>query len=623
MAKLTFVLEDGQEVVVPLKEHITIGRGEDNDIVVDDERISSHHAEIVQNADGSLQVFDLKSTAGTFVNGESQLSCTLLHGDTIAFGPLVGILDLEDAANAKEETASAPLPVEAETAPPSPPPAPPAATSIPETPTAPAEPLPPDTAHLEAITRQEEALAKLEAQKSRLKAEIAASEKELHEWQQRAEKERALHLALLETSSAPSASSPPPDTAHQEAIARQEEAIAKLEAEKSRLKTEVATAEKELRDWQQRAEKERALHFARVESLRAEEEKLAPTQAAVQQAESAHREWLETISALAIQHDDKTAALERLNAQHYEKSTEVQRLTATAAEARQEIQDLVAQKDAAAAHLNQVRDECEQDEALLNSLRQQIIEHEKRIAEEEAKHSTLNSSTTALGAKHQRDEAAVKDLESLLMTLEQKGAAAEGALQRMQADLAAREKDLAARTAELAACDKNIASRSAELAAETKRIAEAKALRAELEQQSQELIGTKQQLADARQRLAAVEQRYRDAQAGGTQNNSQMAAPRRQAAPEEAPKPSGTPEQAPNAQHGEVTAQIEAARRELAELESKIASLRDAHSLPDSEATQDDSAFPPPVIVQVETIKLAPIQIKSERTRGPGTKKTK
>ena len=118
MAKLTFVLEDGQEVVVPIKEHITIGRGEDNDIVVDDERISLHHAEIVQNADGSLQLFDLKSTAGTFVNGQSQLSCTLLHDDTIAFGPLVGTLDLEEPA-APPPAAAPPAP--AATAAPPPP----------------------------------------------------------------------------------------------------------------------------------------------------------------------------------------------------------------------------------------------------------------------------------------------------------------------------------------------------------------------------------------------------------------------------------------------------------------------------------------------------------------------
>ena len=535
MAKLTFVLEDGQEVVVPLKEHITIGRDEGNDIVVDDERISSHHAEIVQNADGSLQVFDLKSTAGTFVNGESQISCTLLHGDTIAFGPLVGTLDLEDAASAPEP--AAPPPIKGETVAPAP--------------------------AVETL--------------------------------------RPVAAAV-------------PDSALLEAVA-------KLEAEKSRLKVEVENAEKELRDWQQRAEKECALHFARVESMRAEEEKLAPTKAAVQQAEAAHREWLETISSLTSQHTDKTAALERLNAQHYEKSTELQRLAATATETRRQIEDLITQKEEATAHLQQIRDECEQDEALLNSLRQQIIEHEKRIVEEEAKHASLNSASAALSAKHQRDEAAVRDLESLLMTLEQKGAAAEGSLQRLQADLSAREKDLAARTAELAACEKSIAARNAEFAAETKRIAEARAQRAELEQHSQELIATKQQLVDARQRLAAVEQRYRDAQSNGAQGGSQIAPSRRQGAQEDAPKASSTPQPAPNAQQVEVTGQIEAARRELAELEARIASLRDLQPAPGAESPQMTAGVPQPVVVQVETIKLAPIPIKSERTRGPGTKK--
>jgi hypothetical protein len=613
MAKLTFVLEDGQEVVVPLKEHITIGRDEDNDIVVDDERISSHHAEIVQNADGSLQVFDLRSTAGTFVNGESQLSCTLLHGDTIAFGPLVGTLDLEDAASALDEEPQPPVSAEVEA------PLPTAAASVSK---APAAPPPPDNSHLEALARQEEALAKLEAEKSRLKAEIATAENDLRDWQQRAEKERALHSARLESEAAVLPASPsPPDTAHLETVARQEEALAKLEAEKSRLKVEVENAEKELRDWQQRAEKERALHFARVESLRAEEEKLEPTKAAVQQAESAHREWLETISSLASQHDDKTAALERLNAQHYEKSTELQRLTTAANETRQEIENLATQKEEAAAHLKQIRDECEQDESLLNSLRQQIIEHEKRIVEEEARHASLNASSAALSAKHQRDEAAVKDLESLLMTLEQKAAAAEGSLQRLQADLAVRDKDLAARTAELAACEKNIAARSADLAAENKRIVEARAQRAELEQHSQELLATKQQLVDARQRLAAVELRYRDAQSNGAQGGSQIAPPRRQGPQEDAPKAATTPQPAPNAQHVEVTGQIETARRELADLEARIASLREVQAAAGGEISQNPAGFPPPLVVQVETIKLAPIPIKSERTRGPGTKK--
>ena len=527
MAKLTFVLEDGQEVVVPLKEHIIIGRAEDNDIVVDDERISLHHAEIVRNADGSLQLFDLKSAAGTFVNGESQLSCTLLHGDTIAFGPLVGTLDLEEPAETSPVLAT------------------PAAT-------------PP----------------------------------------------------------APASDAEPPDNAHTEAVA-------KWEAERNRLKAEAEAAAKELRDWQQRAEKERAMHLARVESLQAQEKKLAPTKAAVEQAENAHREWLESVSALAGQHADKSAALERLNAQHYEKSTEVQRLTTAAAAAQQELEKLAAQKDEAAARLKQVRDECEQDEALLNSLRQQIIEHEKRIVNEEARHATLSTANLELSAKQKRDEAAVQDLEKLLIGLEQRGAAAEGSLQRMQDDLASCEKNLAARKAELANCEKSIGARSAELLAETNRLAEAKSKRAELEQLNQELAATKQQLVDARQRLAAVEQRYRDAQAGGTQVASQLAAPRRHSAVDEAPnKTVATPDPEHKAQHGELAGQIEAARRELAELETRIASLRQSQSVSETETAPNTATIPQARVVQVETIRIAPIPIKSERTRGPGTKQS-
>ncbi len=555
MAKLTFVLEDGQKVVVPLQEHITLGRDEDNDIVVDDERISPRHAEIVQNADGSLQVFDLKSSAGTFVNGERQLSCTLLHGDTIAFGPLVGTLDLEHPATSPPVVDK---------------PIPPAA-SAPASPVAAPTPEPPAP---QAPTPESEAPA----------PEAPAPE------------------APEPAPPSPPPASTVPDNAHVEAMAH-------LEAEKSRLKSEVDAAQKELRDWQQRAEKERALHLARVESLHAEEEKLAPAKAAVQQAEAAHREWLETISSLTSQHTDKTAALERLNAQHYEKSTELQRLTATAAEAQQQIEDLAAQKEEADARLKQVRDECEQDEALLNALRQQIIEHEKRIVEEEAKHASLNTASLELSGKHQREEAAVKDLESLLMSLEQKGAAAEGSLQRLQADLASCEKNLASRTAELAAC-------TAALAAETSRHEEARSKRVELEQLNLDLTATKQQLVDARQRLAAVEQRYRDAQSNSSQGGSQIAPPRRNSAPEEAPKAAV----ATNGQHGELSGQIEVARRELAELQARIASLRHSPAGAEVETAQDSSTVSPPVIVQVETIKLAPVPIKSERTRGPGTK---
>lgn len=112
MAKLTFVFDDGQDVVVPMHDRLTVGRAETNDVVVDDERISAQHAELILNADGSMQVFDLQSEAGTFVNDARVTSHTLLHGDRLAFGPLQARLDLElppETARVTSKTVRVPL----------------------------------------------------------------------------------------------------------------------------------------------------------------------------------------------------------------------------------------------------------------------------------------------------------------------------------------------------------------------------------------------------------------------------------------------------------------------------------------------------------------------------------
>lgn len=488
MAKITFVLEDGQEVVVPLTERVTIGRSEDNDVLVDDERISLQHAELLQNADGSIQVFDLNSESGTFVNGVRQKSCTLLHGDQLAFGPLTGRLDLED-----------------------------------------------------------------------LEAPAVTPEKNSRD-----------------------------DQAHAEEMAR-------MEAEKARLQAAVDAAAKELRDWEKRAEKERALHLARIESLRAEEAQLAPVQVAVREAEAAHREWLEAVRALSTEHKDKSDALERLNAQHVEKTAEVKRLTAEAATATREVEALT-------ARLKQVRDECEQDEALLNSLRQQIIKLEVNVKEEEARQTALAASGAELVKKRQKDESAVKDLESLLMKLEQQGAAAEEVLQRRQE--------------ELAACEKKLAAQKDALEAENRRLEQATARRAEIERQSEELANVTRQLADARQRLAAVETRHRAAQEAEASSVPQLAAPKRKSSKENAVKSDEL-----EAKHQELMRQIESARLELGELQGKITALRETPvSLPKIPAEAENAAaqliaVSAPVIVQVEPLKLAPVSMKSERAK--------
>lgn len=49
------------------KETITIGRGPDNDLAIEDETVSRHHAQIVRQA-GRFAVKDLDSTSGTYIN---------------------------------------------------------------------------------------------------------------------------------------------------------------------------------------------------------------------------------------------------------------------------------------------------------------------------------------------------------------------------------------------------------------------------------------------------------------------------------------------------------------------------------------------------------------------------
>jgi len=514
MAKLTFVLEDGQEVVVPLTERITIGRAEDNDVLVDDERISLQHAELLQNADGSIQVFDLNSESGTFVNGERQESCTLLHGDRLAFGPLTGRLDLEDL----EAPAGTP----------------------------------------EETSRDDEAHA---------------------------------------------------------------EQMARMEAEKARLQAAVDAGIKDLRDWEKRAEKERALHLARVESLRAEEAQLAPLQTAVRDTEAVHQKWLDAISTLSAQHQEKTAAFEGLSACCAEKSTELERLTAEAATTTREVEALT-------ARLKQVRDECEQDEALLNSLRQQIIKLEVNVKEEEIRQAAQAASGAELVKKRQKDEAAVKDLESLLMKLEQQGAATQGDLQRRQEEMAGWEKKLAGAESalldkkdELAACEKNLASFEKKLAgqkdaleAENRRIEQATARRAEIQRQCEELADVTRQLANARQQLVVVEKRL---EAAKTEPPPQLAVPKRKSSKESTVKSDDL-----EAKHQELMRQIESARLELGELQGKITAQRDTPvSLPKALAERENTvaqlaaAVSVPVIVQVEPVKLSPVSMKSERAK--------
>jgi len=67
------------------KTPVTIGRKPDNDIVIDNMAVSSHHARIVMQGD-TYMVEDLQSTNGTFLNEKRILSSALQNNDTILLG---------------------------------------------------------------------------------------------------------------------------------------------------------------------------------------------------------------------------------------------------------------------------------------------------------------------------------------------------------------------------------------------------------------------------------------------------------------------------------------------------------------------------------------------------------
>ena len=86
MPSLYVVTSDGQISNFPIsKDKVTIGRSKDNDLVLTDNTISRHHAEISRIKKGYF-LSDLGSYNKTEVNGKSIESIFLNHGDKIQIG---------------------------------------------------------------------------------------------------------------------------------------------------------------------------------------------------------------------------------------------------------------------------------------------------------------------------------------------------------------------------------------------------------------------------------------------------------------------------------------------------------------------------------------------------------
>ncbi|HOQ72083.1 MAG: FHA domain-containing protein [Smithellaceae bacterium] len=102
MAKILLKYKEAAVKEIPLdKESTTIGRKPDNDIVIDNQAVSGHHASITVEGD-KLMLEDLGSLNGTFVNGQKISKTELFNGDVVLIG--VHTLNVTSEKNRSQET---------------------------------------------------------------------------------------------------------------------------------------------------------------------------------------------------------------------------------------------------------------------------------------------------------------------------------------------------------------------------------------------------------------------------------------------------------------------------------------------------------------------------------------
>src|SRR6476659_6007916 len=104
MIKLTLTEKGGEPKVLTFdKDEITIGRVTGNDIVLAKGNISKRHTRLTKREGGGMEIADLKSTNGTYVNGRKIAGPTVVApSDHIYVGDFLIGLDGPGAAMAEQ-----------------------------------------------------------------------------------------------------------------------------------------------------------------------------------------------------------------------------------------------------------------------------------------------------------------------------------------------------------------------------------------------------------------------------------------------------------------------------------------------------------------------------------------
>src|SRR5258706_14647821 len=102
MIKLTMTEKGGEPKALSFdKDEVSIGRVSGNDIVLPKGNVSKRHSKLVLR-DGHIQVTDLQSTNGTYVNGKKITEpLVLVASDRVYVGDFLIVIDMPGAGAAE------------------------------------------------------------------------------------------------------------------------------------------------------------------------------------------------------------------------------------------------------------------------------------------------------------------------------------------------------------------------------------------------------------------------------------------------------------------------------------------------------------------------------------------
>jgi pSer/pThr/pTyr-binding forkhead associated (FHA) protein len=107
-----FLIVEGVKVHPLTESVVNIGRRLENQLVIDDPRVSRNHAQL-RAIKGRFVLFDLNSTGGTFVNGQRTSQTVLYPGDVISLAGVALIFGQDNPPSRPDLSNTSPLDLDA------------------------------------------------------------------------------------------------------------------------------------------------------------------------------------------------------------------------------------------------------------------------------------------------------------------------------------------------------------------------------------------------------------------------------------------------------------------------------------------------------------------------------